>query len=331
MATISDVAKKAGVSKATVSRVLNNTAIVNRETRKKILATIKALNYTPSFLAQGMRKQKTSTFGVVIPDFSNLYYSEFLKHVENEARTAGYTTIISSITKDPEKDNEYIAKLVERQQIEGLILCWYISVHEDRSFLMKLSKKLPIVIMDEPSYDLPISAVYSDQYGGLNKLTKYLINRGYKKIGIIKSLKKYSIGEARFNGYLDALKEEKIEINQDMIEESDWTVSDGYTSCNKLITKAKPEAIIGLSDLIAIGALMSVYKKGFSVPGDIAIAGYDDIPLARAVYPPLTTVRESIQEKANAAIGLLIRKIQNSRTRNKDITFKTELIIRDSA
>ena len=331
MATILDVAVKAGVSKATVSRVLNNTAVVNKETRKRVLEAIEELNYTPSFLAQGMRKQKTGTFGIVIPDFSNLYYSEFLKHIENEARTTRYTTIISSITKDPEKENEYIVKLVERQQIEGLILCWYISVQENRSFLIKLSKKLPIVIMDEPSNDLPISAVYSDQYGGLKKLTKYLINKGYKEIGIIKSLKKYSIGEARYKGYLDALKEEKIKLSQELIEESDWTVLDGYTACNRLLNKATPTAIIGVNDLIAIGALMSVYERGLSIPGDIAIAGYDNISLAQAVYPSLTTVREPIKEKAKAAIDLLVRKIQNRRTRNKDITFETELIIRDSA
>jgi len=331
MATIHDVAKKAGVSEATVSRVLNNAGIVNIKTRAKVSKVIKDLNYTPSFLAQGMRKQKSGTIGIIVPDFGNLYYSVFLTHLEKEVRLTDYTSIIFSVESDLEKENEYISKLVERQQIEGLILCWYFSAEEDRTFITNLSKKLPIVLMDESAEGLPVSSVYSDQYNGLKQITNHLIEKGHEKIALIKSFGQYTIGQLRYNAFLDAMKEAGLDVIQDFIKETEWTVKGGYEACNRLLSKRiKPSAIIGVNDLIAIGALMSVYENKLSVPDTIAITGYDDIPLAKAVYPPLTTVREPIEEKAKLAVEILIERIKNRRKRNKNIFLETELIIRKS-
>ncbi len=334
MPTILDVAAKAGVSKATVSRVLNNTAVVNVKTRERVLQVIRELNYTPSFLAKGMRKQNSGTIGIIVPDFNNLYYSEFLTHVEREVRSTDYTSIICSVENDIERENEYITRLVERQQVEGLILCWYFRAKEDSSFLSKLSRRLPIVLMDETAEGLPISSVYSDQYKGLKTLTEHLIGKGHKRIAILRSLKRYTIGQLRFEGYVDAMQEANLEVRPEFIEESDWTVSGGYEACNRLLERCGsgvPTAIIGVSDLIAIGALMSVYERKLSVPDMIAIAGYDDIPLARAIFPPLTTVREPIANKAKIAVQLLIQRIKNERKRNKDVILETQLVLRKSA
>jgi LacI family transcriptional regulator len=329
MATISDVAKKAGVSEATVSRVLNNTAVVNRETRKRVLDAIDELHYTPSFLAKGMRRKKTSTFGVIIPDFRNLYYSELLKAIEDEARLHEYIAIICTGEMNAERERAYVDYLLSRQ-VEGLMLCCYVNIMENKSFIQKVAQKVPIIVMDQPSGNLPVSAAYADGYKGFKMLLSYLIEKGHRNIGMIRSLRRYPCSESRFIGYVDTLKENGITVDPNLIEESEFTAAGGYDAAKKLLAKSKPTAIVGVNDLIASGALKYIREKGYSVPDDIAIAGFDNIALSSLVSPQLTTVNIPVEEIAHEAINQLIKKIQNPRVRNRDIVIETQLIIRQS-
>jgi len=329
MATISDVAKKAGVSKATISRVLNDTAVVNIETRKRVLEAIENLHYTPSFLAKGMRRKKTSTFGIVIPDFRNLYYSELLKAIEEEAKKHGYIALICTGEMNAKREKEYIHYLLSRQ-VEGLVLCCYVSIMENSSFINQITKKVPILVMDQPSGGLPVSSAYADGYTGFKTLIGYLITKGHRRIGMIRSMHRYPCSESRFIGYMDTLKENGIEPDQNIIEESEFTAAGGYDAARRILSRSSPTAIVGVNDLIAIGALKYVREKGYSVPGDIAIAGFDNIALSSLVSPQLTTVNIPVEKIAFEAINQLIRKIKNKRTRNKDIVVETELIIRQT-
>jgi DNA-binding LacI/PurR family transcriptional regulator len=329
MATISDVAKKADVSEATVSRVLNNTAVVNRETRKRVLDAIDELHYTPSFLAKGMRRKKTNTFGVIIPDFRNPYYSELLKSIEDEARIHEYIAIICTGEMNAERERAYIDYLLSRQ-VEGLMLCCYVNIMENKSFIQEVARKVPIIVMDQPSDKLPVSAAYADGYKGFKVLLSYLIGKGHREIGMIRSLHRYPCSESRFVGYLDALKENGISLDPDLIEESEFTAAGGYDAAKKLIAKSKPTAIVGVNDLIASGALKYILEEGFSVPDDIAIAGFDNIALSSLVSPQLTTVSIPVEKIAHEAINQLIKKIQNPRAKNRDIVIETALIIRQS-
>jgi LacI family transcriptional regulator len=329
MATISDVAVKAGVSEATVSRVLNNTAVVNKATRQRVLDAIDKLNYTPSFLAKGMRRKKTSTFGIIIPDFRNLYYSELLKAIEDEARIHEYIAIICTGEMNAEREREYIEYLMSRQ-IEGLVLCCYVNIIENKSYIQNVARKVPIIVMDQPSGNLPISAAYADGYKGFKKLVSYLIGKGHREIGMIRSLHRYPCSESRYIGYEDTLKENDIRIHQNLIEESEFTAAGGYDAAKRLLAKSKPTSIVAVNDLIASGALKYVLEKGYSVPADIAIAGFDNIALSSLVSPQLTTVNIPVEKIAHEAINQLVRKIQNQRSRNRDIVIETKLIIRQS-
>jgi LacI family repressor for deo operon, udp, cdd, tsx, nupC, and nupG len=329
MANISDVARKAGVSKATVSRVMNNTAVVNKNTRKRVLEAIESLHYTPSFLAKGMRKKKTSTFGIIIPDFRNPYYSELLKSIEQEARTHEYIALICTGEMNAEREQEYIHYLLSRQ-VEGLVLCCYVSIMENQSYIKQIAKKVPIIVMDQPSFGLPVSSAYSDGYMGFTKLLTYLIEKGHRRIGMIRSLHKYPCSESRFLGYRDTLKKHRIKIDQDLIEESEFTAAGGYEAAKRMLSRSIPTAIVGVNDLLSIGALKYIREKGFKVPGDIAIAGHDNIALSSLVSPQLTTVNIPVEQIATEAITQLIRKIQNPRSRNKDIVIETQLVIRQS-
>jgi len=329
MATISDVAEKAGVSKATVSRVLNDTAVVNKETRKRVMEAIETLHYTPSFLAKGMRRKKTNTFGIIIPDFRNLYYSELLKAIEEEAKKHGYIALICTGEMNAQREREYIEYLLSRQ-IEGLVLCCYVNIVENSSFINQISKKVPIIVMDQPSRGLPVSSTYSDGYSGFKMLVGYLIEKGHQRIGMIRSLHRYPCSESRFVGYMDTLRENGIDIDQNLIDESEFTAAGGYESARRLLSRSHPTAIVGVNDLIAIGALKYVREKGYSVPDDIAIAGFDNIALSSLVSPQLTTINIPVERIAHEAINQLIRKIQNRRSRNRDIVVETELVIRQT-
>jgi len=329
MATISDVARIAGVSKATVSRVLNDTAVVNKETRKRVLQAIKSLNYMPSYLAKGMRSKKTSTFGIIIPDFRNPYYSELLKCIEEEARKHKFIAIICTGEMNAEREREYIHYLLSRQ-VEGMVLCCYVSILENKTFIQDIAKKVPIIVMDQPSFGIPVSSAYADGYKGFCKLTDYLIEQGHVKIGMIRSLHKYPCSECRFLGYRDTLKKHGIELDPDLVVECEFTAAGGYEAAKRMLSRSKPTAIIGVNDLLAIGAMKYIREKGYNVPGDIAIAGHDNIALSSLVSPQLTTVNIPVEKIAEEAISQLIRKIENPRSWNRDIVIDTQLIIRQS-
>ena len=329
MPTIKDIAREAGVSKTTVSRVLNNPELVNESTRKKVLETFKRLDYVPNIIARGMRNKKTKSFGIIIPDFNNLYYSEFLRFIEKAARKHGYISIICSTNSDPEREHVYIDNLLQRQ-VDGLILCWYKGVHENRDTLYNLSKKIPVVIMDQPSGGLPISSVYTDAYQGLKMITSYLIENNLGPVALIRGLKKYPVIENRVKGYCDALKEHGLDINKQFIIESEFTAADGYKTTKRLLAKTSPRSIVAVTDLLAIGALRYLTDHGYKVPDDIAVAGYDNIPLSSLVSPPITTVAQPIENMAYKAVDHLIKRIENAKVKNRDIVFHGKLIVRES-
>ena len=329
MPTIFDVAERAGVSKTTVSRVLNHPELVNEETKRRVHDVMEELSYTPSILAQGMRAQRTKSFGVVIPDFKNLFYAEFLEQVEVAARHYGYIAIICSTEIDPAREREYITKLL-RRQIDGLIMCWYKSVAENRDFLVKLAKKLPVVIMDQPSQGLPVSSVYTDGFKGIRRLTSYFIESGHRRIAIIRSLRKYPVGNSRYEGYLAALKEHTIGFDEDLVEESEWTAAGAAEATKRLLQRADPTAIIAVTDLMALGVLKFLIDNGYDVPGDIAIAGFDDISFSSLVSPRLTTVAQPVDRMAWEATEQLIRRIENRHIRNRDIELENRLVVRES-
>jgi LacI family transcriptional regulator len=330
MPTILDVALGAGVSKTTVSRVLNHPELVNESTKHRVHRVMEELSYTPSMLAQGMRAQRTRSFGVLIPDFKNLYYAAFLEHIENAAREHGYISITCSTEIDPEREREYIHKLLLRQ-VDGFIICCYRSVSEKRDLLIKVAQKLPVVIMDQPSQGLPVSAVYTDGFKGIRKLTNYFIDKGHRKIAIIRSLKKYPVGNSRFEGYTAALEEQGIEIDGDLIEESEWTALGAYEATQRLLGRARPTAIIAVTDLMAIGVLKYLHDHRYTVPDDIALAGFDNITFSSLVSPQLTTVMQPVECMAWEAVAQLIRRIENRHVRNRDIELDNRLIVRESS
>lgn len=329
MATIADVAQKAGVSTTTVSRVINNFSLVNAETKKRVLAAIEELNYSPSIIARGMRGQKTRSIGVVIPDFRSYWYSELLNYIEIEARKHDYLAIICSAEIDPSREIEYLNDLL-RRQVDGLILCWFRGSSEKKEFLKNIVKKIPLIIMDQPATGLNASSVYTDGYKGIKRITKALIRQGHKKIAMMVADKRYSEIERRYHGYCDALRECGRGVDRSLVLEQDIGFNPGYMGAKKFFSQVKPTAIVTADDLTAIGVLQYCHDNKIAVPDEVSVTGFDNILISQFVTPRLTTIAQPVKELAENALSQIIRKIQNRRVRNQEIVFEPEIILRES-
>jgi DNA-binding LacI/PurR family transcriptional regulator len=326
MATIGDVAKKAGVSLTTVSRVLNDFSPVNEKTRARVLEAIEELNYSPSVFARGLRGQKTKSIAVLIPDFRSYWYSEVLHHIEREARNKGYLAIICTIEVDPERETEYINDLISRQ-VEGIILCVYKESDERKKFLKQVIKKTPFVIMDNPVPGLPVSTVYTDGYRGIYKITQAFIKQGHRKIAMLVNDLQYMVHQARFRGYTDAFRDNNIKIDESLVAEIDVGLAAGYGGAAELLGRDSPTAIVTMDDLTAVGVIRYCYENKISIPDHISVTGFDGIPPAVFSTPRLTTVVQDIPQLAAASIELLIKKIENKQARNQKIVFEPEIVL----
>jgi DNA-binding LacI/PurR family transcriptional regulator len=330
MATIFDVAKKAGVSRTTVSRVLNKSPLVNEQTRMAVLKTIKELEYIPNILARSMRTLKTKSFAVLIPEFTNLYYSELLKYIEIEARKKGYLAVVCTTEIDPELEREYVLQLL-RRNVDGFIFCWYRSAGEYREYLRDIAKDVPVVLLDQPAGGLPITSVYTDGYKGIEDITTYIIKKGRRKLGVIKNLGTFTVNRNRFRGFLTAVEKNRLRIEDCLVEESDYSMEGGYAAAERMLTRGFPTAIIAMDDTVAIGAMeYLINEKKLSVPEDIAVSGFDNISLSRMTSPPLTTVSQPIERIAAEAASHLIKRIENKKVKNREIVLPLELKIRAS-
>jgi len=326
--TIDDVARAAGVSTATVSRVLNNKDVVKPATRVLIKKVISELNYNPSKIAQNLRNQRSALIGIVIPDFT-YYYSEILNHIEVKARHLGFSVIALSTEKDKVRERESITTLIQHS-VEGLILFSYNEDAEAQRFLSTLYKKIPVVLMDYKS-SLPISCVYTDGYLGIMQFTRSFLRQNRKRIAIIAEDTSYAAHNIRLQGYLEAFKAENSEVNPEYIVKAGMSLNAGYEAAQKLMTlPIPPEVIINIGDNTAMSVIKCCFDRGIMIPQDVEVTGFDGIALSEFTCPSLTTIKQPIQEMAEKAVNLLFKKIENPKSRSKKIVFEPNFVFRGS-
>jgi len=331
MATIKDVAKRAGVSVTTVSRALNGTAHVKSETKEKIMKVIEELNFVPSVFAQGMRTKKSKTIGVVVPDYINPFYNVMFKHLQDQAMKLDYHVIISSTGEDAKDEIEYINDLMNRN-IDGLIVCSYRGEQDTIHYLLEISKEIPVIFMDRFNMNEKVNAVYTDGYEGMKEVTEHLIGLGHLDIAFIKPLSRYRVANDRYKGYVDSMVKAGIGIRSEFIYEGNYHMQSGYEAAKYFMSLKgqHPTAIVAATDLMAIGAITYLKKTGVRIPEDIAVAGFDDIYLSCIIEPPLTTYRQPIKRIAQETLSLFMKKLNNFTESNKNIILKGELVIRRS-
>ncbi len=329
---MSDVARTAGVSLMTVSRVINQKGDVNPETRKRILEIIKDLDYHPSAIARSLATQETRTIGLVIPDVSNPFFADITRGIETLAYAQGYQVFLCNTGEDPERELAIIQSL-EEKRVDGLILC---SSRIESATLINLLSRLPAAVLINRR--LPGKAgedyqsVFLDDEISGELATHHLIQSGHTKIGYMAGPVSSFSGQGRKNGYQSTMKKAGLPINRDWIMHCQPTVDGGHQAALQLLQRCSElTALFCYNDLVAVGALQACTELNRKVPQDLAIVGHDDIPLAALVSPALTTCRVPRHELGTRAVEALLDRMKNCPVGCNPISLHPELIIRQSA
>jgi len=330
---IRDVAKKAEVSTATVSRVLKNFPGVREKTRKKVLNTVSELNYEVNAVARSLRQKKTNSIGIIVGNVLSQFYSVVAKSVEDTANKFGYNTILCNGDENPEKELNYL-KVLKSNRVDGIILTPTGKNSEYVQHLIKSGTK--VVLLDRLIEGVDCDAILVDNANGAYQAVKHLIDQGYRKIGIVNGYLDRTTGVERLKGYLQAIKEANITRDDDLIKIGDFKKESGEELTKELLEQPnRPEAIFTTNIDMSMGALIAIKEMGLTIPKDIAIVCFDDSDWASILEPPLTVIRQPVYQLGSTATELLIKKIENEEDNSEHkptiVTLNTELIIRNFA
>lgn len=329
---IKTVANRAGVSTATVSRVLADFSGIRDKTRKRVLDAIKDLDYEVDSVARSLRLKKTHTIGIIVGNVLSQFYSTIAKSVEDRARESGYKMILCNGDDDPVKELEYL-KILRSNKVDGIIL---VPTGKNIDYINNIIKsEIKVVLLDRLVKGINCDCVLVDNHKGSFIATNYLISRGYKKIAFIGGYADRTTGEQRHKGYLDAHKKSGMKPDMDMVMIGDFKKESGMKLTNKLIEKSdRPEAIFVSNIDMALGCLTAIKEKGLSIPDDIAIIGFDDPDWSVIIEPPLTAISQPVYDLGLTAADLLIKNINSGNDypnrKSSTIALDTKLIIRDS-
>lgn len=326
MVTLKDVAKLAGVSASTVSRTLSGSSLVDKDTKQRVWKAVKQLGYRPNLLAKGLKEGHTNMIALLIPNIRNPIFPAVTRGVEDKARQRGYTLILGNTDEDPRIERDYIEKLTNHW-IDGFILA---TATTHSTNLEQLNKDhIPIVFMIR-SGGSGADAVVADNFGGAYEATKYLISRGHRRIALVNGRNDVELYRHRMNGYIQALKDHGIDVDEQIIVNDADDEEDGYKAMIALLDKGVTiDAVFATSDPKAIGVMKAIKDRGLRIPQDISIMGFDDLPIASAVEPALTTVSQPIYDMGAAAADKLIDIIEGYDHSGTTI-MPTSLVIRQS-
>lgn len=327
--TIIDIAKALNISKSTVSRVLTGHPNVNAETRKKVMELSMRLDYQKNVIASNLTKGRSRTIGIIVPDFVSSFFSRVIIGVQEVAEKNDYLLLImqSNESYDIEVAN---AKLLLGNQVDGLLVSITQETLNFDHFKIFDRKNIPVVFFNRVCDEMMVPKVIVDDYEGSFKATEHLIKTGKKRIAHLAGPKSLRISKQRLNGYLDALRTYKHEINEDLIIVSDLSANKGRIYINHLLEMTNPpDAIFCINDPTAIQAIQMIKKKGLRIPEDIAIVGFSDDYASELIG--LTTVSQPVEEMGSTAAKLLFDQIESEKKKAVIIQLKTKLIVRTSS
>ena len=313
----------------TVSRVINNSGYVSEATRKKVESVVKELNYMPNLLARSLINQKSGFVSVIVPDISNPFYAELAKGVEEVAHQAGYDLIISSAHMNEELEIRQI-KAAKSRMVDGVIL---VLPNLSESKILDIQKSVPIVVVDKYFKSREISKIYIRQELGSYRAVQYLLEKGHRRIAFLSGSPLVHNNSVRKLGYENALKDNNIPIDTDLILNGDFSFESGEAAFQRYAewdSEKKPTAIFSANDLMALGFMRSAYRNKVNIPDDVSLIGFDDITISSITNPPLTTVRHPYLKMGNAAMQSLMYKLGSSKESPNPLSLKNKLIVRDS-
>ena len=327
MATMKDIARLAQVSTSTVSHVINGSRFVSDEIREKVMRIVVELNYTPSYIARSLKVKATKTIGLLVTATNNPFFSEVMAGVEQYCQKNQYNLIIATTGGDAKRLQQNLQTLIHKQVDGVLLMCGDSRFQAD----MELTVSLPLVVMDWWFTELNADKILDNSEHGGYLATKSMVDAGHQKIGIITGNLRKSVAKNRLQGYKKALSEANIVLNPDWIVESHFDFEGGIVGAQKLLALSdRPTAIFCCSDTIAIGAYQAIQNQGLRIPQDISIMGYDDIELARYLFPSLSTISQPKAELGKLAVEALLQRIQEPNENYRTLVLEPTCILRES-
>lgn len=325
---IKDVAKRAGTSPSTVSRVLTGKGNVSKEKVRRVHEAIKELNYSPNVVAKSLKMGYSNTIALMVPSMANQIYPTIVQGVEDEARKSGYIVILCNTDEDINIEKDYIEKLKNRF-VDGFIVATMLP--ESHHIVQLNEENFPVVLVCR-SYDESINSVVIDNYKSAYDATSYLINTGHKRIAIASGDTNVSLYEQRFRGYVDALKDYGMTFDPELAIYEDTVRNTIYYRTKEIMSKEnRPDAVFATSDPKAIIVMRAILDMGLKIPDDVSVLGFDNIELSSMLEPPLSTVSQPLYEIGVMAAKKLIGMIRSKNKMKPTIDYlKTDLLIRRS-
>jgi LacI family transcriptional regulator len=327
--TIKDIAKKANVSYGTVSRALNNKYGVKKETRERVLDVAAKMGYSPNGIARGLVKKTTHSIGLVIPDILNPFYPDVARGIEDNALKRGYNVFFCNTNHDKKREIQSLKLLMEKR-VDGIILAP--GIEDPHIPDISVIGDIPIVHICRRYVDPNKSFVVMDDERGGFLATKHLIEQGYKKVGFIGVKDQVLCLNERFEGYKQAFQKFGLELDQRYIYSSDFKRQTGYRIVRKILVDGDyPRAIFTENDLLALGAIQGIREAGLSIPDDIAVVGFDDIPFASFPEVRLTTIRQPKYEMGKIAVSILLGQMSGQNAQPRKVILEPQLVVRKSS
>ncbi|MGE5223371.1 MAG: LacI family DNA-binding transcriptional regulator [Omnitrophica WOR_2 bacterium] len=328
--TLVDIARISGVSRSTVSRVINADPNVKERTRKKVQEVIQNLNFQPNMAARGLAAGSTRVIGLVIPVgvssiFSDPYFPLVIQGVSSACNQLNYSIMLW--LAEPKYERKTISQIIYNGLIDGVIV---LSMLMEDPLIDRLSESnRPFIMIGRHPTNEKISYVDVDNRSGAYQGVSYAIRTGHRRVAFIGGPRNTISGLDRYQGYLDALQEHDLALIPELVTEGDYSDAGGYRAMKGLLP-LHPDAVFTASDAMAFAAIRAIQEAGLHIPEDIAIIGFDDIPPAATSKPPLTTIQQPIMQTGKMAAEMLIDMIENPNPQTNHVVLPTELVIRSS-
>lgn len=327
--TIKDVAKQAGVSISTVSRVINNSKPVTDEVKQRVLEVIRRTGYIPNPLARSLVTKKSQLIGVIVPEVSDSFVNEMLDGIEEVAKMYDYEILLANTYSDKEQEMKSL-NLLRAKQIEGIVMISNKIDNDHIEYINSLS--IPATYISKTAREYDINSVDISNKNATYDMTKYLIDKGHKEIAFIMTSKdKTILQRERLSGYEKAIIENNLKLDEKLIRYAGIEYEDGYESMMELLDEnIVPQAVFVTGDEAAIGAINALNDRGYSVPDDVSVAGFSDVKIARIYRPKLTTVHQPLYDIGAVAIRMVIKLINNESLDEKKVELPYRIIERES-
>jgi LacI family transcriptional regulator len=329
-ATIIDVAREAGVSTTTVSHVLNETRSVAEPTKQRVLAAIERLNYEVNSLAQSLKSDRSQTIGLLVTDISNPFFTSLVRGVEDVANAAGYSVMLCNTDENAEKEITYL-RMLRRKRVDAILMA-------PTGVRQPLADQLvglgfPLVCFDRPPPGAPCDSVLVDNVGGAQQAVSHLIGLGHQRVGIITGLSGVGTTDERLAGYMRAMAEHGVSVDQDLVRLGNSRLDGGFREMLALLDlPAPPTAVFTSNNLTTLGALGALQSRQVAVPDNMAIVGFDDFEWAAVLRPRVTAVAQPTYQIGETATRMLIDRVEGRcGPEPRRVVLPTRLIVRESS